>query len=182
MTYLLGAVPFGLLLARRLAGIDVREHGSNNIGATNVARVAGKALGLATLALDVAKGLGPTLGAAWLFEHPWQPQVVALAAVVGHCWPIWLRFKGGKGVATSAGVLLALTPWATLVAAGVWIGTFALSRKSSLAALVALVAIQGAVWFFTPELIGLSAALAVVLLVCHRPNIRRLLRREELDV
>ena len=179
LTYLLGAAPFGLILVRRFAGVDVRLEGSGNIGATNVARSAGRGLGAATLALDLGKGLLPTLGAVLLLPEPWMALAVGFAAVIGHCWPVWLRFDGGKGVATSAGVLLVLAPLPALVTAGVWILVFAVFKKSSLASLVALVAIQVGLWWSSPELLNLSVPLALVLLVCHRANIVRLLRGTE---
>lgn len=183
LTYLLGAVPFGLVLARRFADIDVRTQGSGNIGATNVARVAGKRLGLATLVLDLAKGVLPVLASGWwLPEVPWLPSALAVAAVVGHCWPLWLRFRGGKGVATSAGVLLVLAPLPTLGAAAVWGATFAVAKKSSLAALVALVAMLGLAGWLAIEVLPVVGVLGVVLVVRHVDNIRRLVSGSELDV
>lgn len=182
MTYLLGAVPFGLLLARRFAGVDVREEGSGNIGATNVARTAGKGLGLATLVLDVAKGALPTIGALLLLPETWMALVVGFAAVIGHCWPVWLRFEGGKGVATAAGVLLVLAPLPLLAAAAIWALTFKVTKKSSLAALVALVVVQGLVYAWSPALINVSIPLGLILIVRHRANIRRLLGGRELGV
>ena len=179
LTYLLGAIPFGLFLGR-LAGVDVRQAGSGNIGATNVARTAGKGLGLATLVLDVSKGVGPVLAATmW---GGWLPQAVAVAAVGGHCWPVWLRFRGGKGVATSAGVLLVLAPLPTLGAAAVWGATYAIARKSSLAALVALVASAALTAWLALEVLPVVAALGAILVVRHVDNIKRLRSGTELDV
>lgn len=183
LTYLLGAVPFGLVLGRRFAGVDVRQHGSHNIGATNVARVAGKGLGLATLVLDVGKGAAPVLVAGALIPSlEWLPAVVAVTAVVGHCWPVWLRFRGGKGVATSAGVLLVLAPIPTLGAAAVWGATFAIGRKSSLAALIALAAMLGLSAWLAPGVLPVVGALGFVLVVRHVDNIRRLVKGTELGV
>ena len=109
--YLLGAVPFGLLVSRAMGGPDPRQGGSGNIGATNVARQLGKTAGVLTLLLDIAKGLSPALLADhWL--TPWWAGAVGLAAFIGHCWPVYLRFRGGKGVATFLGVLFGLAPWA----------------------------------------------------------------------
>ena len=176
-SYLAGSVPFGLLVARAAAGKDVRTVGSGNIGATNVARAAGKGAAVATLMLDAAKGLVPVLlarGPAWL------PAVCAVSAVLGHCFPVWLRFHGGKGVATGLGASLALAPEAALAGAVVWVVLFKLSRISSVGSLVG-VAMTLLVASFTAgrfEVAGL-AAVAALIVVRHSANIRRLLRRQE---
>ncbi len=177
--YLLGAVPFGLVLTR-LAGLgDIRRLGSGNIGATNVLRTGRKGLALATLILDSGKGAAAALLAAWLLG--WQAGLVAgFAAVLGHNFPVWLRFHGGKGVATTLGVLLA-TAWPVGIAACLtWLAVAALTRYSSLAALVALAAAPFYAWgFAAPEHALMAAALAVLALVRHRDNIRRLLAGTE---
>ena len=174
LTYLLGAIPSGLILTALYTDVDLREQGSGNIGATNVARTAGKALGGLTLLLDGLKGLLPVLGSLWLFEDTRLQGAVVLAAVIGHCWPVYLEFRGGKGVATSAGGLLGLLPLPTLGAAAIWAGLFALTKRSSFAALGAAVALQGLAWWLAPELIWLTVALALVLVVRHKDNIQRL--------
>ncbi len=174
LTYLLGALPSGLILTALYTDVDLRAQGSGNIGATNVARIAGRLLGGVTLALDLLKGLLPVLGGLYLFDELWLRGAVVLAAVIGHCWPVYLEFRGGKGVATSAGALLGLLPLPTLGAAAVWAGLFALTRRSSLAALGAAIALQGLVWWLAPELIWLTAALAFVLILRHKDNIQRL--------
>src|SRR4029450_5885619 len=127
-SYLLGSIPFGYL-AGRLAGIDIRQAGSGNVGATNVVRVLGKKYGYPVFALDVLKGFGPVkismLMAPGLPQHWNSPEifgiVAAISSVLGHLYPPWLKFKGGKGVATSAGALLALTPVATLTGVAIWL-------------------------------------------------------------
>src|SRR6266536_1811314 len=120
--YILGSIPFGLILAKLFGRTDVRKGGSGNIGATNVARVAGPVAGILTLILDVAKGSAAVLLAARLSKDSatWM-MIAALAALVGHCFPVWLKFKGGKGVATGLGDFLAIAPWAALAALAVFI-------------------------------------------------------------
>ncbi len=177
--YLLGAVPFGLLLAR-LAGLgDIRNIGSGSIGATNVLRTGRKGLAAATLLLDGGKGAG-----AVLLAGLWGPDpqlMAALGAVIGHIFPLWLRFRGGKGVATVLGVLLAFAWPAGLAACATWILIAGLLRYSSLAALVALAAAPLYVWLFTRDLqlLELSAVLAALVWIRHRVNIVRLLKGEE---
>jgi glycerol-3-phosphate acyltransferase PlsY len=146
--YLLGAIPFGWILARTIRGVDVREHGSGNIGATNVLRVCGPAIGAPAFALDVLKGFAPVF---WIapFVLPAAPPaaagaLAAFAAVVGHTVPVYLRFKGGKGVATSAGALLALMPAATGVALVAFVLLALATRYVSVASTGAAVAIVAA--------------------------------------
>jgi glycerol-3-phosphate acyltransferase PlsY len=177
--YLLGAVPFGLLLAR-LAGLgDIRSIGSGSIGATNVLRTGRKGLAAATLLLDGGKGAG-----AVLLAGLWGPDpqlTAALGAVLGHIFPLWLRFQGGKGVATVLGVLLALAWQAGLAACATWLLVAGLLRYSSLAGLVALAAAPLYVWLFTRDLqlVELVAVLAALVWIRHRVNIARLLKGEE---
>lgn len=174
LTYLLASVPFGLALGVIWGGQDVRSTGSGNIGATNVARTFGWSMGGLTLLLDAAKGAIPVLVAQWLFDSPWIIGATALIAVVAHCYPVYLEFKGGKGVATGAGVLLAVAPLATLATLAVWGLVFGLTRKSSLGALVSLVASQVFVFWLDREWMLLSVLLAVLLAWRHRDNIARL--------
>ncbi len=177
--YLLGAVPFGLLLAR-LAGLgDIRGIGSGNIGATNVLRTGRKGLAAATLLLDGGKGAG-----AVLLAGLWGPDpqlMAALGALLGHIFPLWLRFQGGKGVATVLGVLLALAWQAGLAACATWLLVAGLLRYSSLAALVSLAAAPLYIWLFTRDLqlVELIAVLAAMVWIRHRANITRLLKGEE---
>ncbi len=177
--YLLGSIPFGLLLAR-LAGLgDIRGIGSGNIGATNVLRTGRKGLAAATLLLDAGKGAG-----AVLLAGVWGPDpqlMAALGAVLGHLFPLWLRFRGGKGVATALGVLLALAWQAGLAACATWLLVAGLLRYASLAALLSLAAAPLYIWLFTRDLqlVELIAVLAVLICIRHRVNIVRLLKGEE---
>ena len=180
--YLAGSVPFGVLLTRWVRGVDVRAAGSGNIGATNVARVAGRRLGGVVLALDALKGALPVLVALRLApDAPRLHAGVGAAALVGHVWPVWLRLKGGKGVATALGVLGVLVPWAALAGAAVWLGFVRAWRVSSLGSLAGgLVALLTAV-FTAPavEYVQVTAAFLLLILWTHRGNIQRLLRHTE---
>ncbi len=177
--YFLGAIPFGLLLAR-LAGLgDIRSIGSGNIGATNVLRTGHRGLAAATLLLDAGKG-----AAAVLLAGNWGPdpqRLAALGAVLGHIFPVWLRFKGGKGMATVLGVLFGFVWQAGLAAGATWLLVAGLLRYSSLATLAALAAAPLYVWLFTRDmqLLQLIAVLAVIVWIRHGQNIRRLLKGEE---
>lgn len=177
--YLLGSIPFGLALTKPF-GYDLRSIGSGNIGATNVLRTGRKDLALATLLLDSGKG-AIAAGLAFAATGDALVMLVAgVAAVLGHNFPVWLRFKGGKGVATTLGVLLA-TAWpAGLAACATWLAVAAAFRYSSLAALVALAAAPVYAWLWaTPAHAVAFAVLAVLAWVRHHANIRRLLRGEE---
>lgn len=178
--YLCGSIPFGLLIARIATGKDVRAVGSGNIGATNVARAAGRPAAIATLVLDALKGFAPVLLAA---RTPGAPPMLvsgcAFAAVLGHCYPIWLRFHGGKGVATGLGVSLALAPWAAAAGAATWLVLYRLWRVSSVGSLSG-VAVALAVAAATASRFAVYGLVAVSLLIVlrHRANIRRLLARQ----
>ncbi len=184
--YLSGSVPYGLLLTRAATGVDVRTVGSGNIGATNAARAGGRGLGVLVLVLDVLKAVVPILIARRLLREtpaadPWVT-AVAVAAFVGHLFPIWLRFKGGKGVATGLGIFLVLAPWAAVLAAAAYGAVYALTRISSLGSLSGTaVACAGAFVLHGLDSPIPWAGLAIALLVVwrHRENIRRLLRGEE---
>lgn len=185
--YLLGSIPFGLILGRR-RGVDVRQVGSGNIGATNVARSLGKKLGLVVLALDMAKGAIPVLALRWLAlderAHPLLLTAVGIAPIVGHCFPIWLRLHGGKGVATALGVFLALEPAVAGMAVAVFAVVYALFRVVSLGSMSATVAVPVLLWALgrpAPE-VALGVLGAAIIIIQHRENIRRLLRRAELGV
>jgi glycerol-3-phosphate acyltransferase PlsY len=173
LAYLMGSVPFGLILTRLSGAGDLRSIGSGNIGATNVLRTGRKGLALATLLLDGAKGFF----AVWLVWR-WWPDCVGLAAfgaVLGHCFPLWLRFKGGKGVATTMGVALGLAWPIGLAYALVWLAVIALTRISSLAGISAALAAPAAAWLAGyPDLAPVLAAIAVLILILHRANIARL--------
>jgi len=181
MGYLAGSIPFGVWITRRVKGVDVRSQGSGNIGATNVARVAGKKLGVLVLLLDALKGALPVLLArALLPQALWLHAGVALCAFLGHVFPVWLRFKGGKGVATALGVLVVLEWWAALAGALAYLVMFAIFRVSSLGSLVgAVTALVLAVFFAPPAYAALTAALFVLILWTHRGNLQRLWAKTE---
>ncbi|TPL05605.1 MULTISPECIES: glycerol-3-phosphate 1-O-acyltransferase PlsY [unclassified Mesorhizobium] len=176
--YLLGSIPFGLLITRAAGLGDVRKIGSGNIGATNVLRTGNKGLAAATLLLDALKGT-----AAVLVAGHFSPDFGLLAgfgAFLGHLFPVWLGFKGGKGVATYLGVLLGLAWQGMLVFAVVWLAMAFLFRYSSLAALAAAVVVPIALYFIsTPQIAGLFAVMSLIVIVKHRANISRLLAGTE---
>lgn len=176
--YALGSVPFGLLLTRISGAGDLRAIGSGNIGATNVLRTGRKGLAAATLLLDLAKGLAAVLLAAALWPDMTQPHAAGLAALgafLGHCFPIWLRFRGGKGVATTAGIAFGLAWPVGLAYALTWIGLLAVVRISSVAGMcAAIVAPVAALLLGYRESAVVLAIIAVMVLILHRENIARL--------
>lgn len=183
--YILGSVPTGLL-AGRAYGVDVRRVGSGNIGMANVLRAAGKPAAVITMLGDMLKGLLPVLAARLLVDNDWVVAAVALAALAGHCWPVFLRFKGGKGVATGAGTTIALAPVLGLVLFAVWWGVVFLSRYTSLGAIVTMLA--GPVVFLLSFVLTGQPPLPYVLytfvgsalvLWLHRENARALLKGTE---
>jgi glycerol-3-phosphate acyltransferase PlsY len=192
--YLFGSVPFSYLLPKLIKGVDIRQIGSGNVGATNAARALGFKFFPLLLLLDLSKGLLPTLAARLLVppeSYAPAPLVVGtgLAAILGHIFPIYLRFRGGKAVATSTGVFLVLAPWAALIAAAAWGIVFALWRYVSLASISAAVALPAAVWFLHPDplgsgryVMGLSAVGAALVVLLHYANIARLLAGTEQKV
>jgi acyl phosphate:glycerol-3-phosphate acyltransferase len=179
--YVVGAIPVGVVVARLAAGVDVRRHGSGNVGATNVLRTAGKLPAALTLLGDVAKGFAAVMLARALGPEPWWGALGAVVAIAGNCWSVFLGFKGGKGVATGFGAFLALAPWATAPAAVVWAAIAATFRYVSLASLMAAlclplgVSLLGYPW---PSALAAVAA-AVIIAGRHHDNIRRLLRGSE---
>jgi glycerol-3-phosphate acyltransferase PlsY len=174
-------MPGGLLIAKASKGVDVRGIGSGNIGATNVLRAAGKGAAALTLALDMLKGWAPVALGRILGASDAQVAGVALAAFLGHLYPVFLRFRGGKGVATFLGVLLALLPKVAFLVVGVWLLVAAVFRYSSLAALVAAAASPLLVWLLDGRrgFVVVAAVLAGFILIRHRENMRRLLAGEE---
>lgn len=181
--YLAGSIPFGLIFAK-IRGVDLRRRGSGNIGATNVTRVIGKGLGLLTMLADMAKGFLPVI--LFRFFSPGAPDsdilaLTGLGAVLGHCYPVFLRFHGGKGVATSAGVFLAICPPSLGVALAVFLVAVKVTGFVSAGSLIATVIAPAGVCFFCPGIqIELMAwAIAALVWWKHRENIKRLLRGEE---
>ncbi|KIP99229.1 glycerol-3-phosphate acyltransferase [Agrobacterium tumefaciens] len=177
--YLLGSIPFGLILTRAAGLGDVRKIGSGNIGATNVLRTGNKKLAAATLLLDALKGTAAVLiaGALWGYE---ASLVAGFFAFLGHLFPVWLGFKGGKGVAVYIGVLLGAAPLMMLAFAAIWIATAYITKYSSLSALVAMLVIPVALWILGPEKTALLVTLlSVISWYMHRENIKRLLAGTE---
>ncbi len=171
--YALGSIPFGLILTRMAGMGDVRNIGSGNIGATNVLRTGNKGLAAATLLLDLAKGFA-SVALAWML-FPSVVGMAAVGAIIGHCFPVWLRFKGGKGVATLAGVCLSLAWQIGAVYAVVWIGMLSVLRFSSLAGMTAAVMTPAAAWWFGyPQFLPFLSVIAGLILWLHRENIGRL--------
>lgn len=181
-SYLTGAIPFGLFFGRAMGGVDVRTVGSGNIGATNVLRGAGKTAALLTLLADALKGLIPVLLAAWLFSDDTITALSGIAAIVGHNFPVYLRFKGGKGVATSFGVVLAVAPWTGLVCLSTWAAAAAVWRYSSLSALIAFALYPLITFAFSGDSRSLSLLSLFVfglMYYRHRDNVKRLLAGTE---
>jgi len=210
VSYLLGSIPFGYLLVRVFRGVDVRNTGSGNIGATNVARTGSKRLAIATLLLDALKGYAAVMFAFWLaekqrfgtqlstglYDRSTVPAIsshtvfllaalAALVAILGHVFTVWLRFKGGKGVATAAGSFMALAPRAMLLVIVVFILIVALTRYVSLGSIVAAAAFPLCVWWLNPAerssgpILLVIAASSLLIIVRHQDNIRRLLAGTE---
>ena len=192
-SYLLGSIPFGYL-AGRLVGIDIRQTGSGNIGATNAVRVLGKRYGYPVFALDFLKGFGAAKIS--MLMAPGRPPewnspeifgiLAAMSSVLGHLYPPWLKFKGGKGVATSAGALLALTPVATVIGVAIWLIVFRLTRYVSLASIIAAVVLPIVILVVSSHdqnngkpLLYSSACVAAVIIWRHRSNLSRLMRGTE---
>jgi len=194
IAYLLGSIPFGLVLLRVFRGVDVRKTGSGNIGTANVARVA-PSLGLATLFFDSAKGLVAVLIARTLAVHMLKGSadiqniaiitgLAALLAILGHVFPVWLKFKGGKGVATAMGAFLGLMPWAVLVTLVLYVAIYAIWHYTSLASITCAALFPVVAGFMMPAaerplLLPFLVASAVIIIVKHHENIRRLLAGTE---
>jgi glycerol-3-phosphate acyltransferase PlsY len=178
--YLMGSVPVGFILGSR-SGIDVREVGSGNVGATNVARVVGKRQGILTLIADTAKGFLPVILAMQLGASLAATVLVGAAAFLGHLYPIFLKFKGGKGVATALGVFLAVAPMATLVLVALFAVTVLASRIVSLSSILTAVAAPIIFWLFSypPLVVGMAAFIALAITCRHRSNIRRMMNGSE---
>lgn len=173
--YLAGSVPFAFLLARR-RGVDVRTAGSGNVGAANVLRTTGPWRGVIVMALDVAKGIGAVVLASAIAGSQGLIAVSGAAAVVGHIYPVWLKFHGGKGVAVAAGVFTMLSPGATLMAAALFLAIAWITRYVSLASIAATLALPPAAWAFgaSDAVVFSAAGIAALILFRHRANWRRL--------
>jgi len=180
IAYMIGSIPTGYIVGS-WAGIDVRKAGSGNVGATNVARVVGRRQGIFTLFADVTKGFVPAIVAVTLGLGAAAVAAVGMAAFLGHLYPVFLNFRGGKGVATALGVFLALAPWAAAVLMVVFIGTFAMTRLVSLSSIGAAVCAPITLWLFScpPAWIFMSLLMALMVILRHRRNIQRLLSGTE---
>ncbi len=177
--YLLGSIPWGLLLTRLAGAGDVRAIGSGNIGATNVLRTGRRGLAATTLLLDLLKGFVP-VWAAWTWTGPDTAVAAGAGAVIGHCFPVWLAFKGGKGVATAAGVILALTPLVALPALVVFAAAFGVTRWVSLGSILAALVVPLVAWWWGHvQAAELYLMLAALVIVQHRSNIVRLIQGRE---
>jgi glycerol-3-phosphate acyltransferase PlsY len=185
VAYVVGATPFGFL-AGKAKGIDIREHGSGNIGATNVLRVLGKPVGITVLVLDVMKGLVPVIVAKLVSDSSLVHIATAMAAILGHNYTFWLGFKGGKGIATTGGAILPIMPWALIAAVLGWIIVLKVSRYVSLASIAAALIIPltlvienliTGTWEW--NIFGFGMFVCLLAILKHRSNIGRLLRGEE---
>jgi glycerol-3-phosphate acyltransferase PlsY len=185
--YLIGSIPFGLIAGYKAKGFDIREHGSKNIGATNVFRVVGKKWGILVLLLDAVKGYAACVFPVFFgqnFPLPFQ-LLLGVGAILGHSFPVWLKFKGGKGVATSLGVFLAIAWVPTLITFGIWGACFAFTHIISISSLVAAVFFPVMIaWRYTGTsemkfLLPISILLAVFIFYTHRANIQRLCQGAE---
>lgn len=179
--YLLGSIPFGIILTQLSGGPDLRTIGSGNIGATNVLRTGNKKLAALTLIGDMLKGTAAVVLAGWLLGGKSAALTAGLGAFLGHLFPAWLRFKGGKGVATFLGILIGLKGSIALIFAAVWISIAYLTKYSSLSALIASLLTPLLLWFWIrdAQAAGLMAILALLLWFMHRENIARLLAGRE---
>ena len=196
VAYLIGSIPFGYLIVRGKVGDDIRQSGSGGTGATNVSRRAGRAAGVFTLVLDALKGVIAVLVARTVFAAPgpyadWLPAAAGIAAIVGHIFPVWLGFRGGKGVATGVGVFIILAPVALLCAGVLFIAIVALTRYVSLGSIIAALTIPLFIWlqavFVEPvadlrPLLTAAITGALLILFAHRGNIARLARGTESQI
>lgn len=179
LSYLLGSIPFGLVLARIMGLGNLREIGSGNIGATNVLRTGNKLAAFLTLLFDAGKGGVAVLVASALFGGT-AAQIAALFAFLGHLYPVWLKFRGGKGVATFLGIMLALNFWVGLAACMTWLAAALVTRISSMGALAA--SLSAPLWLYVfglPQAIFLTLLLAILVWIRHHENIKRILNGQE---
>jgi glycerol-3-phosphate acyltransferase PlsY len=180
--YFMGSIPFAFLIVKAAGRGDVRDIGSGNVGATNALRAAGWRAALPIAILDIAKGVAAVLLMRQVTANPSWVAAAGLAAIVGHCFPVWLRFKGGKGVATGAGVFFTLAWLPTLAIAGVWVVMLLAFRFVSLASVTAAAAFPVALFFIarpSAPVVACAVAAALVIIWRHRANLARLVRGEE---
>jgi len=187
--YILGSVPFGLVIAKVFYRVDIRQHGSGNIGATNCLRTLGPIAGFLVLTADVLKAMIPILIAQAVLSDspdivPLMSVIVGLSAVIGHSYSIFLGFSGGKGMATASGIILALWPWAAPILVGIWLLVIALTRYVSLASIIVALTLPVLVAILYPSTVYIAFSLLVGLVVVyrHRSNISRLLAGTELKM
>jgi len=181
LSYVLGSIPTGLWLGLWLRKVDIRDHGSKNIGATNTLRVLGKPLGAAALLGDMAKGVVPVLFVSQLSDWQYAPIACGLAAICGHTFSLFLKFRGGKGVATSAGVFGGLAPLPMLVAVVTFVIVVAITRMVSAGSILGATALAISVFIFPTDNVvrGIAVAIALLVIIRHRENIQRILNGTE---
>ena len=181
-SYIIGSIPFGLVAGKALRGIDVREHGSGNIGATNVMRTLGMGPAVVVFTLDILKGLIPVINAGLFFQaQPWVVIAAGLMSIIGHTFSVFLLFKGGKGVATTLGVLIGLVPAVAAIGFGVWFIIVLIWRYVSLASMIAAVCIPVLliVLHYPQQKLVFGIIAAVFIIVKHHSNIKRLIEKKE---
>lgn len=181
LSYLLGSVSFSIVIAKWVKGIDIRQHGSGNAGATNTLRVLGKGPGILVFLLDIAKGVAAVWIGHGLGGNDWIPALCGLSAIIGHNWPVWFRFKGGKGIATTVGVIATLAFVPALCAGIIAIATIALTRYVSLGSLLfaALTPLFISIFYFSVPLLCASLLICIFAFVRHRTNIVKLFQGTE---
>jgi len=177
LSYLMGSVPFGFILTKVFLKKDIRDIGSGNIGATNALRAGNKSLGYGTLFLDIIKAIIPVVYVK--LNYPDYIFIASLCVFLGHIFPIWLKFKGGKGVATYVGILFSINLTIGFVFIGVWFFTFLISKYSSLSSLSASLSIPIYLFFFTSHKLVFFSIMFILILYTHRENVKRLKNKEE---
>jgi len=177
LSYLMGSVPFGFILTKVFLKKDIRDIGSGNIGATNALRAGSKSLGYGTLFLDIVKAIIPVVYVK--LNYPDYIFIASLCVFLGHIFPIWLKFKGGKGVATYVGILFSINLTISFVFIGVWFFTFLISKYSSLSSLSASISIPIYLFFFTSQNLVFFSIMFILILYTHRENVKRLKNKEE---
>ena len=177
LSYLMGSVPFGFILTKVFLKKDIRDIGSGNIGATNALRAGNKSLGYGTLFLDIIKAIIPVIYVK--LNYPDYIFIASLCVFLGHIFPIWLKFKGGKGVATYVGILFSINLTISFVFIGVWFFTFLISKYSSLSSLSASLSIPIYLFFFTSQNLVFFSIMFILIFYTHRENVKRLKNKEE---